>query len=41
MIPHDVHIVHICMTEIKKYNVRAHAYSMVVLVIRHEVEAWI
>jgi len=27
-------------TEIKEYNVKAHVYSMVALVIGHEIEAW-
>ena len=31
MVPHGVHMVHICMTEIKKYDVRAHVYGMVAL----------
>jgi len=38
MVPHDVHIVCTCMTEIKEYDVKAHVYSMVALVIGHEVE---
>ena len=29
-----------CMTEIKEYDVKAYVYSMVALVIGHEVEVW-
>jgi len=28
---HNVHIVHVCMMEIKEYNVRAHEHSMLAL----------
>jgi len=31
--------VYTCITEIKEYNVKAHVYGMVALVIEHEVEA--
>jgi len=30
-VPHDIHMVHTCMTEIKEYDVRAHVYSMLAL----------
>ena len=33
-------MVHIYTTEIKKYDIRAHAYGMVALVIGHKVEVW-
>jgi len=31
MVPHGVHMVHICMMEIKEYDIRAHVYGMVAL----------
>jgi len=30
-LPHGVHIVHTCMTEIKEYNIRAHVYDILAL----------
>jgi len=33
-------MVHTCTVEIKEYDVKAHVYSIVALVIGHEVEAW-
>ena len=29
--PHGVHMVHICMTEIKEYDIRAHGHGIVAL----------
>jgi len=29
-VPHSVHMVHACMTEIKEYDVRAHGHDIVV-----------
>ena len=39
MVPHGVHMVNTCTAEIKEYDVKAHIYGIVALVIRHEVEA--
>jgi len=30
-VPHGIHMVHVCMTEIKEYDVRAHGHDIVVL----------
>jgi len=30
-VPHGVHMVHACMTEIKEYDVRAYGHSMLAL----------
>ena len=40
MVPHSVHIVYICTTEIKKYDVKAYTYGIVALVIGYKVETW-
>ena len=40
MVSYGIHMVHACTAEIKEYDVKAHVYSMVALVIGHEVEAW-
>ena len=31
MVSHGVHMVHTCIAEIKKYDIKAHIYSMVAL----------
>ena len=34
-IPHGIHMVHICMMEIKEYDIKAHAYDMRALRKKH------
>ena len=41
MVPHGIHMVYVCTAEIKKYDIKAHIYGIVALVIGHEVKAWI
>ena len=40
IVSHSVHMVHAYTMEIKKYDIKVHVYSMVALVIRHEIKAW-